>query len=90
MFGLIHGGIGISDQIVDELHGSSVVPLVIIEAFEAGGTKLRQADLDAIQKARSSESALNLQMAGGPGVRMKPNNDARTIPADELNASNDK
>jgi hypothetical protein len=39
------------DISIDQLHGSSVVPRVIIEAFEAGGAKLRQADLDAIQGA---------------------------------------
>ena len=39
------------DRSIDELHGSSVVPRVIIEAFEVGGAELRQADLDAIQDA---------------------------------------
>jgi hypothetical protein len=36
---------------VDQLHDSAVVPRVVIEEFEAGGATLRQADLEAIQRA---------------------------------------
>jgi hypothetical protein len=54
----------------DELHGSSVVPRVIIEAFEAGGAKLRQADLDAIQHALE-RAGVEFIDGDGPGVRLR-------------------
>ena len=75
------------DISIDELHGSSVVPRVIIEAFEAGGAKLRQADLDAIQAALE-RAGVEFTNGGQPGVRLK--GPSGTIPADQLNASNDE
>ena len=75
------------DISIDERQGSSVVPRVIIEAFEAGGAKLRQADLDAIQHALE-RAGVEFTNGGQPGVRLK--GPSGTIPADQLNASNDE
>ena len=74
------------DISIDELHGSSVVPRVIIETFEAGGAKLTQADLDAIQAALE-RAGVEFTNGGQPGVRLRA--PGGTIPADQLNASND-
>ena len=60
------------DISVDQLHGSAVVPRVVIEAFEAGGATLRRADLEAIQRALEDAGATFVDAnGGGPGVRLK-------------------
>jgi hypothetical protein len=70
-----------------DLARDAVVPVALVTDFEIGILTLRPPDLDAIQHAleRAGVEFIN---GGQPGVRLRAW--GGTIPADQLNASNDE
>ena len=70
-----------------ELSGIAVVPCEVMEEFEAGGTVPSKDDLASIRRALEA-AGVEFTNGAQPGVRLR--GPGGTIPADQLNASNDE
>jgi hypothetical protein len=71
----------------NDLARAAVVPVALGTDFETWILTLRPADLDALQHALE-RAGVEFTNGGQPGVRLK--GPSGTIPADQLNASNDE
>jgi predicted transcriptional regulator len=71
----------------NDLARAAVVPMALVTDFETGILTPRPADLDALQHALE-RAGVEFTNGGQPGVRLK--GPSGTIPADQLNASNDE
>jgi transcriptional regulator with XRE-family HTH domain len=72
-----------------ELAGLAIVSRALVADFEAGAVIPRPADLKALKRALE-HLGVEFTNGGQPGVRLKARNPGGTIPAEELNASNDE
>ena len=70
-----------------ELAGVAVVPATLITDYETGVGMPEPSDLEAIQSALEW-AGVEFTNGGRPGVRLR--GPGGTIPADQLNASNDE
>jgi hypothetical protein len=74
---------------IHALAGAAVVSATTVWDYEAGVGHPKPADIEAMRMALE-RAGVEFTNGGQPGVRLKARNPGGTIPAEELNASNDE